>query len=235
MSSFISSLLDLIYPPVCFSCGDKIPGHNLFFLCRGCLERISFIKKPVCPVCGNPGFASRCGRCAGARYYFSFARASCVYEGIVSECIKLFKYGGNTYLAKTLGGLLERGLEAFPEAGDADIAVPVPLAARRRRERGFNQSAILAGEAGEFLGKPVSAGNLVKSRDSAPQVALAGSERAKNVRGVFELRNPDDFANKKVLLIDDVYTTGSTVNECARILLLGGASEVRVFTAALKV
>ncbi len=229
-----SSLLDIIYPPLCCSCGVKLSNHNRFFLCRDCAGEIKYIRKPVCPACGFPADGFECENCVRADYSFNTARASCVYGGVAAEAVKLFKYGKNLWLSKTLERLFREGLREFPEISSPDVIVPVPLSRVKEKERGFNQSEILSHAAGRMLNVRVSIKNLVRVKHSVPQTELSGSLRRENVRGIFAVKNKGEFEGGEVLLIDDVFTTGSTVNECSRELLRAGARRVNVFTLAKK-
>ena len=232
--SIISKLLDLIYPPLCCSCGAKLSNHDRFFLCPECSGSITFIKNPVCPVCGVPGNNGECAACARSDYSFTLARAACLYESPASDAVKQFKYGKNLWLSKTLSDLLLEGMKEFPEAASADIIAPVPLARVKEKERGFNQSEILSRAAGRALGKKVSVKNLVRIKHSPPQTKLAGKARRENVRGIFRVHDRDEFRGRDVLLVDDVFTTGATADECSRELLGAGARGVNVFTLAKK-
>lgn len=223
-------LLDLIYPPVCFNCGLKLSNHGSFFLCEYCSQEIDFIRKPVCRICGSPGIEGTCIRCLGVTRSFSSAFSSCEYHGVVSEGIKLFKFGGNLWLAETLCRIFEVGLREHPELAASDLIVPVPLSRHRRKTRGFNQSEILASHASKVLKKPVSKGNLIRIKNSVPQTELSAGSRAKNVKGIFAVRKPEEIEGRAVLLVDDVFTTGSTVNECAVRLVSSGARSVKVYT-----
>jgi ComF family protein len=149
------------------------------------------------------------------------------------EVIQRFKYGRKISLGKSLGRLTARAAEElFVGQKKIDLIVPVPLHARRLRWRGFNQALVLAREVGRVRGLPVDPFILRRSRPTPPQTQLAEEERRKNVRGAFTLRSEEAVADRVVLLVDDIYTSGATANECSRVLLRGGAEEVRVLTLA---
>lgn len=230
--SIISSFLDLIYPPLCCLCGVKLTNHNLFFLCAECAGKIEYIKKPLCVRCGLPGFRRACAECSGKDYSFTRARASFIYSGAGAEVIKRFKFGRNLWLSKTVEKLLREGVKENPELSSADVIVPVPLARAREKERGFNQSEILSRAAGAELGKKVSLNNLIRCRHTLPQTGLPADERRRNISGIFRVKNGREFCGREVLLVDDVFTTGSTVNECSKELLNAGARRVDVLTLA---
>ena len=136
------------------------------------------------------------------------------------------------YLAKTLGNILSGALKEFAELSGFNIIVPVPLHSKRKRERVFNQSLLLAKEIGKLYGLEISAGNLARNRITLPQTELSRQERIKNVRGIFSVKDKSKFKGENILLIDDVLTTGSTVNECSGVLLEAGAASISVMTVA---
>ncbi len=148
------------------------------------------------------------------------------------ELISRFKYQGATYLAEPLGMLLADLQDEYFSFSNIDILIPVPLHPRRLRERGFNQSLLLARVISRLKKIPLACHLLERVRYTPPQTQLSGSEREKNVRGAFCLRSNHFLAEKTVLLIDDVFTSGATVNECTRVLKEAGAREVQVLTLA---
>jgi ComF family protein len=154
-----------------------------------------------------------------------------LYDGPIREAIHLLKYRGKPFLVKPLVGLLSLGYP-FIDYDAYDLMVPVPLHPKRLRERGFNQALIVGRAIGRREKVPCTGFVLRKTRLSAPQVDLSPKEREKNVRGSFAVVDPAKVEGKRVLLVDDVMTTGSTVNECARELLKAGAKGVDVFTLA---
>lgn len=230
--SIIGNLLDLLYPPVCASCGARITHHNMFFICGACASKITYIKNPVCGLCGLKESEHGFQGCPGREHGFSLARSACIYAGPAAQAVKMLKYGRCLWLSKTLGRILLEGMKEFPELYEADIIAPVPLSRARQRQRGFNQAELLARTAGRFIQKPVTAGNLVRIRNSVPQTGLSGEPRRRNVSGIFRVKSKNEFEGRKVLLVDDVLTTGSTAGECSKELISAGASEVQVLTLA---
>jgi len=236
MEGIVKGLIDLIFPPHCAFCGTSLAEDDTAEICSGCLRSIRFISPPICPKCGFPfpmemGEDHLCGQCLGRQCHFGSARALGLYEGPIREAIHHLKYGGKSFLAKPLVGLLDRGYP-FIDYGSYDLLVPVPLHPKRLRERGFNQALILGKAIGQREGVPCRGFLLKKIRWSLPQINLSPKEREKNVKGSFAVADPGVVRGKRVLLIDDVMTTGSTVNECAGELLKAGAGEVDVFTLA---
>jgi ComF family protein len=146
--------------------------------------------------------------------------------------VQKFKYGRKVALGKPLGELMARGCEEFLAGCNAEIIVPVPLHPRRLRWRGFNQSVLLARQIGRAYNLPLDCFTLYRKMDTPPQTQLPEEERRKNMRGAFALSRKTAVKGKCLLLVDDVYTSGATVNECSRVLKQGGAREVFVLTLA---
>jgi len=233
---FLKVALDTVLPPLCHLCKASIPDTREELLCDHCLEKCYRIQSPLCLVCGIPFLTSQgidhvCGRCQTAPPPFRAARAAFLYEASVKELIHRFKYGHKVLLAHPIGCFIARYLSEFVVEVEPDLLMPIPLHRTRLRERCFNQAQLL----GEVLAKmwdiPLSIGNLQRVRQTVPQTNLTADERARNVRGAFAMSEPAQIQGKRVLLVDDVLTTGSTVAECSRVLHAGGAEAVCVVTA----
>ena len=158
------------------------------------------------------------------------ARAQAIYKGIVKEAIHLYKYRPVRSLKGYLGNFIEVGSKKW--FSDADLVVAVPLHKMRLRQRGFNQSLFLAQRASRTLGIGLSVDGLARVKNTRPQVDLDRGEREANVRGAFKAVKPWEFEGRNVMLVDDVYTTGATVKECAKVLKAAGADKVSVLTVA---
>jgi ComF family protein len=197
---------------------------------------------PGCRVCGAPleGFLGvsrpddgrRCGACRLTPPAFSYARTAARYGDTVRLAVHALKFRGRRALAAPLGDLLAEIDPATLPVPAPDLIVPVPLHARRQRERGFNQAVLLARRLGRGWGVPVESRVLARRRATAPQTDLPAAARRGNVRGAFSARHPGWVAGRHVVLVDDVFTTGSTVDACARCLLDAGATAVGVLTVA---
>ncbi|MDQ7844271.1 MAG: ComF family protein [Armatimonadota bacterium] len=221
----------LLFPPRCQLCGA--PGE--FPLCGGCLHTFPQIRPPFCPRCGHPLVARgaaplRCRGCPGEGAAYTRARAWGAYDGPLREAIHTLKFGRRRALAGPLGALLAGLAASDPGLQRVQAIVPVPLHPQRQRERGFNQAHLLAAEVGRALGVPVEARVLERGRPTPAQAELSAASRRANVRGAFILRGAVRWA--RVLVVDDVMSTGSTVGECAQVLRQGGAGEVAVLTLA---
>ena len=223
-----SGALDLIYPPHCVVCRDARDGY----LCPKCAEKITLIKPPVCYKCGKPCEAFNCDECYQREYAFECARSAGIFEGVLRDAIHAMKYRNYEAVVDPLAEILIR---AFPDTGLArsvHVLVPIPIHYSRLLDRGFNQSEELARKLAARIGLPVESKVLRKSRKTAHQVDLPLDERALNIRGSFSVRRAERIRGKRVLLIDDVFTTGATLDEAARVLLESGASEVRAYALA---
>jgi len=215
------------------------------FLCAECLEGFQAVESPVCPMCGMM-FKSReeddhlCGECVTLPKKFMAAGAAGVYSGTLMELVHSFKYRGKIQLRAALGLFLFTGFIRRYSRGEIDFIVPVPLHAKRFRQRGFNQAYLMiknwpdAAAAMGIKRPDVDRGRdvLERSRETDSQAGLGRKDRMANIKGAFRLKNPSVIEGKRILLVDDVYTTGATVNECADVLLKGGAERVDVFTLA---
>ena len=218
-------LLDLLFPPRCVGCRQ---GGS--WLCSGCLEQVERVAGPVCSRCGRPfretGLCPACRRGTSA---LGPARSPFFFEGIVQKAVHELKYRGRRVLAGPLGRLLAASLGDL--GWPAAAIVPVPLHRQRERERGYNQSALLARSLAAQLGWPLCEGRLVRWRNTRPQVGLDGPARVENVHGAFRWDSPEPPPGQ-VLLLDDVYTTGATMEACAEALRQAGTVDVRGLTLA---
>ncbi len=238
----LSAVLDLVFPrlcPVCESVLDRAEGSGL---CGGCSSEIELLgERAQCVCCGTPfGYESwgdeyggddshLCGKCIKGQYIFNKARSVAFYRGKLRELLHGFKYEGKLGLSEILSRVL---VDNYPvDFEEIDLVVPVPLHITKLREREFNQSHILAKSVGRELGVPTDPFLLRKLRPTRPQFEIKNeAERKRNVRGAFEVSDKGRLDGRSVLLLDDVITTGSTTNECARMLKGNGAKIVNVFS-----
>jgi len=215
------------------------------WLCPVCIRGLTVVESPLCSRCGLPyksrqGADHLCGDCITSPKKFGIARAPLVYEPILTEVIHCFKYKGKIQLADSLAELLLTAFRLFWDPQRIDVIIPVPLHIKRLRKRGFNQSYLLvrnwSAMAGRYFSKPpdfrIERDVLARTLATAPQSALGRSQRATNLKNAFELKGRDAIIGKSILLIDDVYTTGSTVRECTEVLLGCGARQVDILTLA---
>jgi len=233
---FWQTFRDVIFPECCLGCGVGLKRCSGISFCQACLQNVSLILEPFCTTCGTPfdnsaGESHLCSICLKGRWHFTHARAVVCYHGPVAEAVKNFKYNGKMYGLETFAALTRQYYKYHPRP-EQDLIIPVPLHPRRLRKRGFNQSLVLCRKLFPESKEKIYPLVLVRSQWTRPQTGLNGAERRRNVRNAFRVKNPDKVKNKRILLVDDVFTTGSTVNECANILLQNKAAEVEVFTFA---
>ena len=210
--------LDLLLPLRCVGCDRE--GR---FLCERCHDGLPRLSRPYCSVCSAPGGPDPCEWCVSERPAIEGVRAPYLMDGAVRDAVHALKYRGYRAGAPALARLMAGYLSSHAIA--ATDLVPVPLHRRRERERGYNQSELLAKELGRLIGLPVDGGLLRRTRYGPPQVSLDGHEQRRgNVEGAFECRGPVNGV--EALLIDDVVTTGSTMSACASALKAAGATSV---------
>ena len=235
-----SALMDALFPPRCAGCHRF--SRALF--CVNCQNGLTPIRPPFCLVCGDAldpeGLsAGLCKICRAHPSSLTIARAHWIFDGPPREAIHRFKYAGKWALGARLAPLLAENLKTDVGlcAFAPEIIVPVPLHPRRQRARGFNQSEILANELAKLCALPTLP-ILARSRATPPQVGLDSKQRELNVEGAFCVAkdsHKSSLENRRVLLIDDVFTTGSTLRECARALRENGALDVAALTLARQV
>jgi competence protein ComFC len=237
--NFANAIFRTIYPEVCEFCGEQEAGPVESFICEKCRAKngaLRWVEPPFCVKCGL-GFEGditiefRCANCSDLELRFKTARAAAQYLGLVKETIHRFKYGRNEWFEPFLCGLLvERALPDLQE-NPIDLIVPIPLHRHKRRIRGFNQAERLGAALALALDVPMDSKRLIRVIDTDSQAGLDRDDREANVKNAFEFRGPS-LDRERVLLVDDVLTTGLTASACARQLLENGAAEVRVWTVA---
>ncbi len=215
------------------------------YLCSACLERYAPVESPICIRCGMM-FKSRegddhlCGDCIKEPKRFKIARAPGIYDRTLKKAIHCLKYRGKIQMARPFGMLLFAAFIRFWDIKNIDLIIPVPLHTKRLKERGFNQSYLLVRNWKQLAAKlsiemsdiAVERNVLVRSRWTEPQTGLGRKKRMKNIKNAFKVNDCSRIAGKRILLVDDVLTTGATVNECAKTLLSDGAKRVDVLTLA---
>ena len=236
LKPFFAALLDVIFPPLCHVCRSFIPTANELHICTGCRELMPPIVAPLCSVCGVPfagaGTDHVCGSCSISPPRFDAARAALAYEGASRDLIHAFKYRNKTHLRRPLALLTLESLSEFMQSRRPDLVVPVPLHRKKLSSRGFNQAVLLGEILSQRLQIPLDRRNLRRIRWTEPQVNLAAGDRRENVKGAFAVRDSALVTGRRMLLVDDVLTTGSTAEECARVLKASGAADVTVITVA---
>ena len=232
---FVSALGSLFYPPTCVVCADNVARSE--YLCPDCQRRAPRIAAPFCAKCSEPFRGAitqtfHCANCEHRELHFECAVAAYRSRGLVRRLVHDFKYGRQPHLRHPLAAWLRETLsDPRLQGRHFDLIVPVPLHPARERERGFNQAALLAELLGDSMKVPARP-LLERTRNTTTQTAYDRAERIENLAGAFRLRKNRDVRDLRVLLIDDVLTTGSTLCECARVLRAAGAVSVHAATAA---
>lgn len=225
-------VLDLLFPPRCQACHVDLPRQFGGVICRDCLDRVSFLASPLCSCCGQPlppeaGIADRfCGECLLDRPAFDSARSLARYEPPVSTLLHRLKFHGDTAAA---GALAELGK---PVDSACDLILPVPLHFSRIRTRGLNQSLILAYRFFPAKRDKIVVDLLIRQKKTIAQTGLNGRQRRNNLKGAFAVTRPEEVRSRRISLVDDVYTTGTTLAECAKTLKKAGAASVHAWTVA---
>lgn len=227
MHSLTKGLLELIYPVRCGGCG--VNGN---ILCKQCIDSFRFVEEASsCPICGRLiGHRIVCGQCLDKKRPFEEGFYGFYYEKRLRDAIHSFKFSGRKDVGKCLVQLVRAKMDTF--SARFDCIVPVPVTERRLKERGFNQSFIIAEEISGITGRPVYHAVLEKAKETKDQYTLSRDERKRNIKGAFSLRSEDALRGKRVLLIDDLYTTGQTAREASRMLAKGKAKAVLFFALA---
>jgi ComF family protein len=230
--------LRFVLPVECIACGHLLSTDPVPFFCAACWQTIRPLQQPVCARCDQPFVSSaattytpdhQCQHCQERPPYFQRAWTLFPYLPPLREAICSFKYRGKHTLARPLARLM---ISALPSEIDVDVIIPVPLHPTRLRAREYNQSLLLADQLSRHLARPVSATNLVRVSATEPQTTLTRQARLKNLRNAFAVRRPQDLTEKCILLVDDVFTTGTTLNECAKTLRKSGTGPVFALTLA---
>jgi len=203
IASFIKAFLNLVYPLSCHICKAKI-SENVG-LCEGCLAKIKRNESGI---------------------------AACRYEGVLKDALHLYKYNGIMSLLNSFSRLISGFIDKSVNINEIDAIVPIPLHSVRHRERGFNQAYSLGHSISKRYKIPLSSGNLIKRKKTQPQSGLNRKERADNLKDAFFVKRPELIQDRRILLVDDVYTTGATIENARNALARSGASSVRVVTLA---
>ncbi len=227
------AIIDFLYPPVvkCVVCEKELARE--FSLCDDCIARIDFINHRFCNKCGRvvEGEESICGSCQKDQLYFKQARAVGVYAAGLKEYIKLLKFNKQRQLVKPLARLLEATVLRFYSCKEIDLISYIPSHREKKLERGFNQAQLLAEELAKRLKLPCEK-LLAKKKVGKTQSKLDREERFANVKESFAIIDKEVVEGKKILLVDDIYTTGATVNEASKLLSSNQAQEIKIVTLA---
>jgi ComF family protein len=236
----LDSFLNLLYPDDCLACAAAVSRATHCSICERCWQKILElrIQPPWCPSCGLPYPPSTeagshlCGDCILRPPPFEGARAFGYYAAELSVATQALKFMGRRNIALLLAPLMASAFLGSWQRRDFDLVVPVPLHPRRARARGYNQAALLARSFAGVVALPVDEKVLVRMRDTPPQVGLTNRERLENLRQAFRCLNPREVHGRRVLLLDDVMTTGATITSASLALLAAGAARISVLALA---
>lgn len=232
----LTEMLDIVYPRSCAGCRAASP-ENSPYLCWDCQASILFVQPPFCSQCGDPvsGYIDHeyiCSFCADNHPAFDKARSVARYEGVVRQMLRDLKYNDAVWYARDLARMLEICARAHYDVSAIDVISAVPLYGSRQRQRGYNQSKVLAAELAKLMHKPFISKGFRRTRPTPTQTDLTAGERLANVKDAFTAASRGWIEGKRILLIDDVMTTGATVHEASRALKNSGAARVYALTVA---
>ena len=226
----LRATVDLFVPPACLHCGAHLTEPDRLQLCSTCLAGIAPLPRGHCRCCAqiftNSETTHLCGNCLRSPPNFTRVYANSLYEGTLRDALHRLKYRKKVSLARPLGLMLSNELSAQLDDFSPDLIIPVPLHTQRLKQRNFNQAREISRALSRELAIPVNSTRLVRHRHTAPQQGLSADARKNNLCNAFSVTAP--FNGLKVLLVDDVMTTGETVRACSRVLVAAGAMEVRV-------
>jgi len=234
---WLKRAVDLVYPRNCRFCETPLAEWERGVICPACLATAKLIEPPFCERCALP-FAGmvtdrfRCGYCKDLKFRFSRTVSACRAEGVVRDSVHRFKYNREMYYGPHLAAWLLAAATRWIEWQDVDGIVPVPLYPRKQRSREFNQAEYLAVALSVKLNVPVLGRELRRVKDTMTQTALDAKGRAANLRDAFAARHAKAFAGQRLVLVDDVFTTGATMDSCAKVLAGAGAEDVIALTVA---
>lgn len=236
ISVAVRACLDLVYPRVCAGCGAAVTD-GADHVCWECFSRFRAVQFPHCSICGNPvwGAVSHeyvCSLCLENKRRFDKARSAVHFDHTAAAVIHAFKYSSAIHLADDLSRMLMACIRVHYSPAEVDAVTFVPLHPRKERERSYNQARLLASRVASSFGKAMAPPCLERLRETVSQTGLSAVARRENVHGAFRALNRRWIDGRRFLLVDDVMTTGATVDECAAVLKEAGAAAVRVATVA---
>jgi ComF family protein len=237
IQNWLNTGLGFFYPEICQLCETERATAKDGFVCARCWSHIRFIRPPFCDRCGLPFEGDittifECTNCREMELHFSSARSAVVAKTVVLEAIHRFKYQNALWFENFLADLFLREAVPVLRGQKWDFIVPVPLHSLKQREREFNQAEILAGRLSAATKIPLHTKLLRRVTSTKTQTRLTKQQRAENMRGAFAVRTGEKLAGEKVVVVDDVFTTGATTSACAQALRAAGAGEVCVWTVA---
>ncbi len=237
MTGVLTDCLNLLYPPVCQLCQKQRAEATEGFVCAKCWSHVRFIRAPFCERCGLPFEGELttsfvCTNCNDLKLFFTSARSAVVAKTVVLEAVHRFKYSNALWFENFLANLLVRAAAPILVNENWDYIIPVPLHPVKLREREFNQAALLAAHLARATKIPLTTTILNRVHPTSTQTLLTRDERAANMKNAFVVRKGIRLDGQRIVLVDDVFTTGATTNACAQALQVAGAAAVCVWTVA---
>lgn len=229
-------LLNIVYPKRCPMCMEVIPVHEEEGICPNCMDDLPYISEPRCKKCSKPVFDEEvdlCFDCSKSEHYYSRGWALWLYEGKVRQALYRFKNNNNKIYGRIFGKEVVTLYYRDIIHSNIDMIIPVPLHSKKYKKRGYNQAKIIADAISEAVDIPCESHYLIRTINTKPQKHLSDVGRIHNMQKAFQVIRPECIENKRILLCDDIYTTGSTINGCAKALLRQGAREVYFITVAI--
>jgi ComF family protein len=228
----IETAITFLYPAQCRVCEKQLGLESVPYMCGECWDDMPLIEPPWCEMCGIPNTNGKCDKCATTPPPYGKLRTIAYYEAALQQAIHLFKFEKRTSLAKPLTQLTMEHIPDDCDITEYDFILPIPIHKKRLRERGFNQATLLANGIAKTTRVQVVTDALVRHRNTSPQSSLDREARQTNIVGAFELQKKEVVRNKRILVLDDVYTTGATVREAVKVLWNADPIEIDVLTLA---
>ena len=224
--------ITFLYPAECRVCKEFLGATSVPYICENCWQDIQFLEPPWCNICGTPGIDGVCDECAITPPRYGKLRSMAFYQTTLQQAIHFFKFEKKKAIARHLIELINTHIPADCSIAEYDFILPVPIHKKRLRERGFNQATLLANGIAKTEDVPVLTDALVRHRHTVAQSSLDREARQQNLIGAFEIRNPEILNGKRLLIFDDVFTTGATIREAVSELWTADPAEVDVLTLA---
>ena len=221
-----------LYPAKCRVCDGFLTVASIPYICANCWQDVQCLEPPWCDICGTPGVNGLCDECAISPPRYGKLRSIAFYHKSLQQAIHLFKFEKKKVFAQPLIQLINAHIPSDCDIAEYDFVLPIPIHKKRLRERGFNQAALLANGIAKVEDVPVLVNTLVRKRHTVAQSSLDRDARQQNIIGAFEVRNPDVIRGKRLLIIDDVFTTGATIREAVSELWTADPAEIDVLTLA---
>ena len=228
----LETAIVFLYPAKCRVCDSFLAVAVLPYICTNCWQDVQYIEPPWCDICGTPDINGLCDACAISPPRYGKLRSIAFYHTTLQQAIHLYKFEKKKVFAQHLIQLINAHIPSDCDIAEYDFILPIPIHKKRLRERGFNQAALLADGIAKVENIPVLVDTLVRKRHTVAQSSLDRDARQQNIVGAFEVRNPDVIGGKRLLIIDDVFTTGATIREAVSELWTADPAEVDVLTLA---